>query len=1143
MPAIQNELSKIRQAAIRADVFTLSWLLYTSGIVSVLCLILLESVFYFSPQVRYGIWITAAILVLLGLSAAAVLGILIVKNKIYRYTWSGLSRRTGSLAFKNTDDVLNALQLERSAAQSQSKELSASFISSVLSDLKQLDLATLFPLKRAERWQHITLATLVGSLLVLSLTWTHSSEAVFRWAHPRTSFPVPTPFSITNKTGHIHLLGGDPAEIVFSVQDGEPDSVYLSLTPAVGGVTELYAAGIDSSSSYTFQLKEVFQDYAYQGFVPAKHFWQSWDRVETHQYDITVTDRPMVEFFSIKVIPPPYTKLPAITQEGQQANVEGVYGSNVTVKLSSNRPLKKGQIYFQQDTLLLAVRGKKAEGTFVIKKDDSFSIHLEDRRGIHNRNPVPYRLYMIPDLHPELSIIEPPPVVELGSDQMLSLKLNMKDDYGFTTLQVGYEIQRPSYIQADPMLSIFSIPIPDPDVLNQELETLWNLSDLGLMPEDEVHYHFELYDNDLISGPKKALSGTYIARIPSLSDLFASFNESEDKILDAAVLNAEDVDNVKDKLDKAELELRKAESLEWDQEQQIRKSMEKVREQVEMMQRMADQLEALTNSAEKHQLFSPQLLEKFEQLQSLVNELMNEDFMQSMDKVDQALSRMDVKDLSAAMKNMSQNLEKLEADLDRFIDIFKQVHAEQKMEELKTRLEALADMQEELSEKIEEYGSDAEPSEFARMSQEEQRLKEEFSNIDRVMKEAEDALTDIHPPSADQLNSLKRSQDMAKTRLDFGRTIQQLNQRNAEDAAQSSAEVQKDLQNILDQVEAIQQNFQQQTANQIAGEFRNIMRDILTLSKSQENLTGKTQLLSRNSPQLQASAVEQLMLQDQLKQIMDEMIALSKKTFAISPEMGKAMGMTYAQMESAKKKLAERNNSGAKGNQDAAMKSLNDAALTVMNAINDVQSSGSASGFEQFLKRMEQLAGQQDGLNQQGMQLAMGQMAASLQQALMQRMLQQQKGVRKSLQELADEMRGSSNKGLGDLSGIANEMDDVIHDLERRRFTKKTAEKQERILSRMLDSQKSLAQKGTKEERTSETAELISYAGPGGLPNDLGQRRNLAIEALNRAMQSGYSRDYKAMIRRYFQSISQNDDIIQEPAVIDSLQETAEKIK
>jgi hypothetical protein len=55
---------------------------------------------------------------------------------------------------------------------------------------------------------------------------------------------------------------------------------------------------------------------------------------------------------------------------------------------------------------------------------------------------------------------------------------------------------------------------------------------------------------------------------------------------------------------------------------------------------------------------------------------------------------------------------------------------------------------------------------------------------------------------------------------------------------------------------------------------------------------------------------------------------------------------------------------------------------------------------------------------------------------------------------------------------------------------------------------------------------VISYAGPGGLPEDLGQRRNLAIEALNRAMQSGYSRDYKSMIRRYFQSLSQSNELV-----------------
>ncbi|GIS07393.1 MAG: hypothetical protein CM15mP111_0080 [Hyphomicrobiales bacterium] len=32
---------------------------------------------------------------------------------------------------------------------------------------------------------------------------------------------------------------------------------------------------------------------------------------------------------------------------------------------------------------------------------------------------------------------------------------------------------------------------------------LWELNNLNLMPDDEIHFHFELTDNDNISGPKK----------------------------------------------------------------------------------------------------------------------------------------------------------------------------------------------------------------------------------------------------------------------------------------------------------------------------------------------------------------------------------------------------------------------------------------------------------------------------------------------------------------------------------------------------------------------------------------------------------------------------------------------------------------
>ena len=119
---------------------------------------------------------------------------------------------------------------------------------------------------------------------------------------------------------------------------------------------------------------------------------------------------------------------------------------------------------------------------------------------------------MIPDLTPEMTIIQPPPIVELGGDQSIPIMMTIEDDFGFSNLQLAYEIQRPSYIQMEPFISMFSIHIEDPNQSRQDINTVWNLVPLGLMPEDEVHFHFELYDNDDISGPKKSISGTFISR-------------------------------------------------------------------------------------------------------------------------------------------------------------------------------------------------------------------------------------------------------------------------------------------------------------------------------------------------------------------------------------------------------------------------------------------------------------------------------------------------------------------------------------------------------------------------------------------------------------------------------------------------------
>ena len=49
----------------------------------------------------------------------------------------------------------------------------------------------------------------------------------------------------------------------------------------------------------------------------------------------------------------------------------------------------------------------------------------------------------------------------------------------------------------------------------------------------------------------------------------------------------------------------------------------------------------------------------------------------NMDQLRGALDTMDLKDLMSAMEQLSQNVEKIEQELDRFLDILKRIQAEQ----------------------------------------------------------------------------------------------------------------------------------------------------------------------------------------------------------------------------------------------------------------------------------------------------------------------------------------------------------------------------------------------------------------------------------------------------------------------------------
>jgi len=1131
MKSIAQYLIDIRRAAIVSDVKASGWKIYTISLALFGIGLTLENIFYLSSFVRFTFWMGMLAIILIGGTWLIIAVLKIRNNSFERYRWSRLAKKAGKYALPKDDTLINALQIERSNQESTSTELSDAFTQDTSRTLSNLDLSDLFPMDRINVWKQITLVSLTIVILALSLTWRHSVSSLYRWAHPTTEFVPPKPFQLAGISRHVHVLGGENVTVSFSAEGDIPDSLFIEFKPVA------YEPGRDSliletvypaqkGNNFSVDLKEIFQDYRYRAFYPSTKFWQPWDEVSSKDYSISVTDRPTIKAFTVTIQPPSYTGLAPQIQNANQAEIQALKGSRISIQLNSNRDLAKAELVMNGEPKHMNVKQKSARYNFAVQEDGEFSIHLTDIRGITNRNPIPFKIQMIPDISPEMTILKPPPVVELGGDQTIPIMVTIEDDFGFSNLQLAYEIQRPSYIQVEPFISMFSLPLDNHNDTKQEINTAWALGQLGLMPEDEVHYHFELYDNDVVSGPKKSISGTFIARVPSLNDLFRSFNEKEEEIADAVEIELKDIQKLQKQLEEAELDLLKTDKPEWKDQQVLKETMEEVKNKLSDFEDLAEQLEALNKSGEKHDLFSDDLTQKFQDLQKLIEEIFPPEMLQNMDLMRESLEKLNTKDLLSALEKLSNNLEQIEQELDRFLDIFKRIKAEQQVDELRKRIQQLVENQDNIDQQIRRTTPKTDPSVFKRLSLEEKMSQKELDDIRKAMNSAAKNVKEFSRKTAQNLEDLADSKEAKASDAHLEETVENLNKQAPYMAMDESYAGLQSLESMESTMNDILADFQRETTRDMAQKFRSILRDVLTLSKGQESLRMETQDIPRNSPRLGDLAGKQQMLQDQLAQTMNNTMNLSRETFMVSPEMGRKMGMAFAQMEASKGKLAERNGNGSLGNQEQAMLSLNEGAKAIIQTVKQMQESGSASGYEEFLKRMEAMAGQQQGINDQGMQLALGQMASSMREALMQQMLGQQKGVRKSLQQMMNEMNQAGKQGLGDLSGIANEMDEVIRDLERKQFNRQTSNRQQRILSRMLDSQKSMTQRGFEEERQAESADQILFTGPSGLPHDLGQRQSLIMNAMNNALKSGYTRDYQNMIRRYFNALSEAESVI-----------------
>jgi hypothetical protein len=342
---------------------------------------------------------------------------------------------------------------------------------------------------------------------------------------------------------------------------------------------------------------------------------------------------------------------------------------------------------------------------------------------------------------------------------------------------------------------------------------------------------------------------------------------------------------------------------------------------------------------------------------------------------------------------------------------------------------------------------------------------------------------------------------------------------NCKNASAKQKKTAQQLRRVQKKMEQVKKKLNEDMKKLVEKGFKKALDNVLSISKKQEELRNRTARLPQNSQQFRDATQEQMELAEELARTADDLMELAKKTFAVNPQMAQHLGKAMKQMQGSLEKMQERDSPNTSEKQGGAMTELNESAKELAKGMNSSQNSQGGSGS--MMMQLQQMAGQQQTINMQSMQMGQGGMSSQQQAQQMQRLLSQQRSLQKSLQDLNEEAkRSDEGKRLSNsLEKINEDMQEVIRDMESRQMNQDTYQKQDRILSRMLDASRSVRERDWEKKRKAETAKSRQSRNPGELDPSLLDPKAGPQTDLQRAVNEGYSKDYEGMIRTYFESL------------------------
>jgi len=1007
------------------------------------------------------------------------------------------------------DKLINVLQLEH-LAETNSNNLLLASIDQKSMELKPIPFSNAVNLtenKKHLKYLLIPLLLFIGIAMVAPKIFTIGTERLVN--HNIYIAPIaPFKMEITNKK--LQVLKNKDFNLEVSISGNQlPDKIYLEQNG------NKFPLSKTNKRTYSYDFKNVQENKEFKLY--ASGFY-------SEAYELSVIPNPLLIGFTVNVKYPKYLskKEEILSNTGDLVLPEGTQLKwNIQTEDADHLNLIFGDsLYKLKPTNHNVSFSKKAV------KNEGYAF-IPSNKFVLNGDTVVYSLQVIPDKFPSIQADEKR---DSMNDNRIYFRGEIADDYGFSALQFNYKITTviDSLVGRNALQSV-KIPFNSSLTLD-EFFHFWNLEELNILPGDEIEYYFEVWDNDGVNGHKLAKTSLKVFKSKTIKERNIDASNSNKDIKKNLSESISEAKQIQKDLEDLKKKLGEKKELGWEEKQKMKELLDKQKELEKKVNEIQKENQQNNNQQNEYKQFNEELLKKQEQLQKLFDELMTDEMKEMMQKLQEMMEKLDKNSLQNELEKMDMSNKDLEKELDRSLELFKQMEFEQKLDEVKNKLEELVKKQNELAEDTKNKKEDND-----KLKDKQEELNKEFEDVKKELDELQIMDKELEKPNG--MQDTKKEQEEISNEMKS--SSEQLQEKKNKKAAESQKSASQKMEEMAKKMQAMQQETEQSAEDMDA--LRQLLDNLLHLSFEQEDLMGHYKMLNRNSPEYIKATQHQKKLKDDAKMIEDSLFALSKRIVQLESIVNKEISAINNNMEKTINYMADREIQMAGARQQYVMTSINNLALLFDKALQQMQKQaqqkpgeGSCNkpggngqpkpGFgavkkmqEKLQKQMEEMkkamekgnkpGGKKPG-EKEGEGMGVGGMSKSLAQ-----MAAQQAKIREELNKLKD---GKNGQGINGLSKL---MEQNETDIVNKRITQQTLNRQQEILTRLLESEKAEREREWDDKRESKEGKTKVINNPE-LFFEYNKEKEQEVDLI-KTTPPNLNNFYKKKVTQYFQNINQ----------------------